>query len=619
MKKLRPRRIAALLLTSAGLFACGFDATLREYLDAHFWLPFSRHPSHFEKPGVQRASAPFAGMGENTGDTPIRRLRAAYKEISQPRPSAFDATQLRQWVAAARATANLSARDREEVELIEAKIDMRLAQPGATEQLTAARARFERFLSTARVPEFRSEARGWIAYLYYLEGNQTAAGKIYLDELNRNGSNLSRETVLTSLRVNYGYDGGPGLLQHLDEYFDTPEHAAFAIQLATNPQWSRSNDAMRSAVTGTTASAAFAQEAQAYERIRKLLDQHQDLLASQTGANALAVLNMRLALRMGDPESAIQVASQVPDNAAVRQDPHFLWMLASANFLTRQYAQAEPPLLALFQSKTAERSQKAAAAYGLCGVYERLKNPVEQLHYALWLANAVQPSDGDFLASSGLEDGSVYWAASGWDLAFLLDAEAPLDSLRTFAERYPGAQGIRKVQYALAVRLSREGRYEESAQIYQSIGANLRAARMRRLSALQAELERTDLPPAQQHRARYAKAEFLAANPERVFFNDTLWSGLQRYAIDGTARENRADKEQHAALLSANRTLQDSQEERWQAYLLLRGVADDEGKTDLGVRAAQLAIRCLRGINERFGRRAEIRKADIELSTWLRH
>lgn len=57
--------------------------------------------------------------------------------------------------------------------------------------------------------------------------------------MNRSGSNLSRETVLNSLRMTYGYDGGPELLAHLEEYFDTPEHAAFAIQLATNPHWDR--------------------------------------------------------------------------------------------------------------------------------------------------------------------------------------------------------------------------------------------------------------------------------------------------------------------------------------------------------------------------------------------
>jgi hypothetical protein len=131
----------------------------------------------------------------------------------------------------------LTRRQREEVDLIDAKIDMRSGQPDEPELLQSAKKKIEAFLRTARTPEFRSEARGWLAHIHYLMGEQTAAGKIYLDELNRSGSNLSRETLLNSLQMTYGYDGGPELLAHLDEYFDTPEHAAFAIQLLTNPHW----------------------------------------------------------------------------------------------------------------------------------------------------------------------------------------------------------------------------------------------------------------------------------------------------------------------------------------------------------------------------------------------
>lgn len=65
--------------------------------------------------------------------------------------------------------------------------------------------------------------------MHYRAGDQTAAGKIYLDELSLKDSNLSRETLVPSHRLIYGYDGGPKLLEHLEEYFDTPEHAAFAI------------------------------------------------------------------------------------------------------------------------------------------------------------------------------------------------------------------------------------------------------------------------------------------------------------------------------------------------------------------------------------------------------
>jgi hypothetical protein len=64
--------------------------------------------------------------------------------------------------------------------------------------------------------------------------------------------------------------------------------------------------------------------------------------------------------------------------------------------------------------------------------------------------------------------------------------------------------------------------------------------------------------------------------------------------------------------------LKDDQEERWRAYLLLRDVVRGEGKSELGRKAAALALRCLHGISvERFERGEEIRKADLELSRWL--
>jgi hypothetical protein len=72
-------------------------------------------------------------------------------------------------------------------------------------------------------------------------------------------------------------------------------------------------------------------------------------------------------------------------------------------------------------------------------------------------------------------------------------------------------------------------------------------------------------------------------------------------------------------LIQDERALKDSQEERWRAYLILRDCVREAGPSDLGRRAATLALKCLRGINtDRFGREQEIRQADIELSRWLR-
>ncbi len=151
--------------------------------------------------------------------------------------------------------------------------------------MRSAQAKLQRYLESATVPEFQSEARGWLARTHYLLGEQAEAGKIYLDELDRDGSNLSRQTLLNSLAITYGSDGGPQLLAESDQYFDTPEHAAFAIQLLTNPSTYRRGQTRHS---------------EADPQVMQLLMEHAALLETETGANALALLTMRLALRMGD-------------------------------------------------------------------------------------------------------------------------------------------------------------------------------------------------------------------------------------------------------------------------------------------------------------------------------
>lgn len=593
------------------VWACGFDDTLREYLDAHFWLPFSKKPRHFERRNVRRISAPYAGMTEAKDAGPLAKLEAAYQQISQPESVSFDVATLRQAVAAALADASLTRRQREEVSLIDAKIDMRSGQPGEPQLLESAKKKIEAFLRTARTPEFLSEARGWLARIHYLLGDQTAAGKIYLDELNRSGSNLSRETVLNSLQMTYGYDGGPKLLAHLEEYFDTPEHAAFAIQLVTNPHWERYP--ARYGLRPTRVDNA----SHSYVRIKALLEKHIGLFRSNAGANTLALLGMRTALRMGDPPAALKTAEAVPGPAAIRAEPDFEWMLAAAHFLSRDYIAAEGPLLSVFQSPHSSDSQKAAAAYALCGVYQKRGNVIEQIRFSLWLHTAVHKNHM-YLASPGaIQDLSVYWAVSGWDLNLLLDAEAPINALESFVNQNPDLADVRLVKYSLAVRLTREHRYEEAAQTYQSINAMRRAARVRQLAALYQRANRTGLPDRQRQQAKYTMAEFIGGNPDRIYFNDALWRGLQRYALFASS-DSRLTREERETMIHNERKLKDDQEERWQAYLILRDVVSDTDEISLSRKAAALAVRCLRGISDRFERQDEIRKADVELSKWLR-
>jgi hypothetical protein len=125
---------------------------------------------------------------------------------------------------------------------------------------------------------------------------------------------------------------------------------------------------------------------------------------------------------------------------------------------------------------------------------------------------------------------------------------------------------------------------------------------MRKLAPLYRESIRTDLAPAELQQAKFKFADFVAANEDRIYFNDLLWGYFQRYALYANA-ENRLDEAQRQALIAGERQLKDDQEEYWRAYLILRDVIRDSGKTQLGRQAAQLAVNCLRRIRtDRFGR-----------------
>ena len=554
---------AALLLGM--VWACAFDTSLRQYLQKSFWQPFSKTGTDFLPKTQTELNAAFAGMTADDAPTPLGKLRRAYQGAED--------TPVEQLLAAARNSPNLAPNEKEEIDLLDAKFAMR-------EGTAKAKEKFRQFLRTARTPEYASEARGWLARMHYLDGEQSAAGKIYLDELRRPDSILSREVLLNSLSLTYGYDGGRKLQEQLEDYFDTPEHAQFALQLLTNPR--------------TDAGPA---PAATYERIQTLLAKHKALLRSEK----VATLGMRAALWTGNPAGALKLAAPATRNAA---DPDFLWMLATAQFLTKNYAAAETPLLRLWNSRLATPNQRAAAAYGLCGVYMKLGNRVEQLRFAL-LLNGIRPEYGvDF---ARVEDQSIYFASSGFDRNMLLDAEASIDDIQALLTKYPTIREKRLVQYSLAIRLARENRYTEAIEVFDSIPAPLRAGRMRKVAALHAD---------QSTEGKYALAVFLTENDERIYFNDRLWDGYQTYAIVGEAEAGftKAERERQLAL---ERKLRDDQEERWHAWQLFRQVVQEAGPTPLGKQAAQRAIVNLRRISQRFGREADIRDGDIEMSRWL--
>src|SRR5436305_12543525 len=103
------------------ILACPFNDELREYLSAHFWLPFAKWPASFERPNVRRISAPFAGMADAKGDSPMPRLRAAYQQMAVPESAARNAPPLPTALAAVRIDKSLTPREKEEVERIDAK------------------------------------------------------------------------------------------------------------------------------------------------------------------------------------------------------------------------------------------------------------------------------------------------------------------------------------------------------------------------------------------------------------------------------------------------------------------------------------------------------------------
>jgi hypothetical protein len=136
--------------------------------------------------------------------------------------------------------------------------------------------------------------------------------------------------------------------------------------------------------------------------------------------------------------------------------------------------------------------------------------------------------------------------------------------------------------------------------------------RMRRLARLYAETQRDDLLPHDLQSARYRLAEYIARNENGIYFNDSLWAGLQRYALTAD-NDGRFTREEHATAVQQERQLKDEQEERWRAYLILHDVVRDSGESTLRRKAALLALDDLTRISDRFGREGEIRAAIRDL------
>ena len=68
---------------------------------------------------------------------------------------------------------------------------------------------------------------------------------------------------------------------------------------------------------------------------------------------------------------------------------------------------------------------------------------------------------------------------------------------------------------------------------------------MQQLANLSQAVDRPGMKAEQKLEARYALAAFIAANPNGIYFNDTLWRGMQHYALraDTDSRLTGADLE----------------------------------------------------------------------------
>jgi len=630
--------------------ACGPWYVLRAGLNPVFWQPFVRTIP--ELLGAPRASVPphaFAGMGTG-GKAELAAARHAYQAVARWRADHFQAwepqepplladttTAARRAVEAALA-ANPSPIEAEELRLIRGKVTLREAEAllvmsrskvvtpatAPTDALRRARGELVAYLAEARTPSLVSEARGWLARCHYLLGEPHLAAHIYLDELARRDSALDRSTLLSSLRILFPYNGSAaGLADHLDEYFDTPQHALFVVNLVTNPVV---NDEGERAAMGAVG--------------RKALDalhRHPELLAQGDASDRLALAAMRASLYIGDPAAALKIGASLPPAAAITLTPEARWMLGVAHFLQGEYGAAEPHLIAVASSTASPSRARAQAGLGLLAVYQKLGRPVDQLVTA-FRYEAEQRARELEVFSPENEWYLGWWPYGGalMDLPYLLDVQltedelraaraalGPLPPLRVGVGWSDGARtAVDLVDYELAVRAARREAYEEAATLYARLAIAGRAERMRTLARLRAAAPTET--PEEALRRQYEYGAFLADHSERVFFNDLLWSGFQRYAYlsfpsNRDGRPALLGDEESRALLENERRFKDAQEERWQAYLVLDRVVDAAGHSSLGERAARKAIECLEGIRtDRFGRDDEIKAGRQRLIGWLR-
>lgn len=652
-------RVLPLLAAVFGVWAsavqpCGLEYTFRAYLDKRFWQPLSKYEESLgRRPSTEgeKKFAPWAGMSREGPNEILQKASEAYRDNRFSDARSAVETGLK---------TNPLETEREELLLIDAKSDLfegeaarsarQTPQDSNEDLLHRAETKLIEFLRISQAPALRSEARGWLARIHYLNGDYAFAAKIYLDELSNEGCVFSHESLVASLRMLFPYNGSSSrLADRLDEYFDSPAHALFVVNLVTNPIYSDEKE-----------------RASMAEAARKTIDvllKRRDLFDGGAESEALALALMRASLYMGDTQSALSYSQWVPEKSETARKPEFHWMRAACSFLQHDYKGAEAPLLKMYHAEGADFRDKSVAAQALLGVYQKLGRGVDKLHAAFLYYKAEQErppdsaSEGEIRYLTGPYYNFPYLPSGGWlfDLPYLLDFQMKDEELSLYLKRYSKPAKLIKMQprlynafqtsetrrrsayemveYALAVRYAREQKYWKAAAIYQRLEARPRAGRLRRLARLYEEAGSASLSPEQRLEARFAYAAFLEEHSTQVFFNDMLWRGFQMYAFLGAGLESPCTgdvfsgdvdcqgltREERERFLKQERRVKDDQEERWRAYKILESVVKEAGHSELGNRAAARALKCLKLINtRRFGREQEIDSAIRRLSNRVR-
>lgn len=358
---------AAVILIVDRATACGPYMSFRAYLQRSFWLPMFYSTNLLLPPGDPGRTAPYAGFSSENAPPALVDLRSAYAPLSIP-VSKLESTapfeNAMRITARALAPGVLAGKDLDEARLIDCKISMRHAEWNPNE-LGAARQKLEQFISSTHNHAFASEARGWLGRIFCLQKDYVRAALIYLDETKADNSPLNRDALVNSLRWAYLADEKQ-IWDRAEEFFDTPRHALFLVNLATNQRYPHSRQNQYLMERGS--------------KVLALLNSHPSLFKPGADVDALVMALMRTSLFMGDLDATLKYAAAVPKSGALMQNPEFNWMTAIACFIHHDFAAAEAPLQRMLNAPEASSPDRVTAAQALVGVYLKTRQNVEALH-----------------------------------------------------------------------------------------------------------------------------------------------------------------------------------------------------------------------------------------------